>query len=63
MTTTRSTPPQLRARQNVDLTRVQKVIGVCLLLFYLVMIGVTIATLPYVGKDPKPSILGVIGEF
>jgi hypothetical protein len=29
------------------LTKGQKVFGVCLLLFYLAMIAVTIATLPY----------------
>ena len=38
------------------LTKRQKVIGICLLLFYLAMIAVTIATLPYVSDVPAPVV-------
>ena len=42
----------MKRREFIDgldagLTRQQKIFGICLLLFYLAMIGVTIATLPY----------------
>jgi hypothetical protein len=39
-------PPE--AKHTAALTLGQKIIAVCLLLFYLAMIGITIATLPYV---------------
>jgi hypothetical protein len=38
----------MEAKHAAALTQGQKIIGVCLLLFYLAMIGVTVATLPYV---------------
>jgi len=41
-------PRQTQTGGTAGLTKGQKVIGICLLLFYLAMIGVTIATLPYV---------------
>jgi hypothetical protein len=41
-------PQQAQTEGAAGLTKGQKVIGICLLLFYLAMIGVTIATLPYV---------------
>jgi hypothetical protein len=41
-------PRPTEAKHTAALTQGQKIIGVCLLLFYLAMIGITIATLPYV---------------
>jgi hypothetical protein len=41
-------PRHAETKDTVPLTRLQKSIGVCLLLFYLAMIVITIATLPYV---------------
>jgi len=41
-------PSQAETQDTVRLTRVQKAIGACLLLFYVAMIVITIATLPYV---------------
>ena len=38
------------------LTPGQKIIGVCLLLFYLVTIGITIATLPYVAEVESKAV-------
>lgn len=35
----------------ISLNKWQKLAGICLLLFYLAMIAVTIATLPYVVND------------
>jgi len=43
-------------RDTVSLTNWQKVIGVCLLLFYLAMIVITIATLPYVANVAIPHL-------
>ena len=43
-------PRRVKAQDTVSLTNWQKVIGVCLLLFYLAMIVITIATLPYVAN-------------
>ncbi len=40
----RAAPPRQDTQDAASLTTKQKVIGVCLLLFYLAMIGVTIAT-------------------
>jgi hypothetical protein len=40
-------PERAKTQGTVSLTNWQKVIGVCLLLFYLAMIVITIATLPY----------------
>ena len=40
-------PRRAETQGTVTLTRGQKVLGVCLLIFYLAMIGVTIATSPY----------------
>jgi hypothetical protein len=41
-------PRHTHNEDTPGLTKAQKAIGICLLLFYLAMIGVTIATLPYV---------------
>jgi hypothetical protein len=38
------------------LTTAQKVIGLCLLLFYFAMIGVTLATLPYAASVQGQSL-------
>jgi len=38
------------------LTKGQKIIGVCLLLFYLAMIGITIATLPYIANGESRAV-------
>jgi hypothetical protein len=43
-------PRQAETQDTVRLSKAQKVIGVCLLLFYLAMIVITIATLPYVAS-------------
>lgn len=43
-------PREPETPDPVRLTRLQKGIGVCLLLFYLAMIVITIATLPYVAN-------------
>jgi hypothetical protein len=52
MVTIRTEVPQRVETQNPEaLTKWQKVIGVCLLLFYITMIAVTIATLPYVADN------------
>ena len=40
-------PSQPDAQDTAPLTKLQKVAGVCLLVFYLAMIAITIATLPY----------------
>jgi hypothetical protein len=40
-------PRQAETQDRVRLTRSQKMIGACLLFFYLAMIVITIATLPY----------------
>jgi hypothetical protein len=46
-------PPE--TQDTASLTRGQKVIGACLLLFYLAMIAITIATLPFVADVPARS--------
>jgi len=43
-------PRQTEMEGTAGLTKGQKIIGVSLLLFYLAMIGITIATLPYVAE-------------
>jgi hypothetical protein len=43
-------PRQAETQETARLTKSQKAIGVCLLLFYLVMIVITVATLPYVAN-------------
>ena len=43
-------PRRAQTQDTVRLTNWQKVIGLCLLLFYLAMIAITIATLPYVAN-------------
>jgi hypothetical protein len=52
MVTNRTVVP----RRVKTLTNWQKVIGVCLLLFYLAMIVITIATLPYVANVAIPHL-------
>jgi hypothetical protein len=47
-------PRRAKTQDTVSLTNWQKVIGVCLLLFYLAMIVITIATLPYVANVAIP---------
>jgi hypothetical protein len=49
-------PRRVKAQDTVSLTNRQKVIGVCLLLFYLAMIVITIATLPYVANVAIPHL-------
>ena len=43
-------PRQVETEGAAGLSKGQKVVGILLLLFYLAMIGVTIATLPYVAN-------------
>jgi hypothetical protein len=45
-------PRREETQGTESLTKVQKVIGVCLLLFYLAMIGVTIATWKFTVSSP-----------
>ena len=55
-------PRRVETQDTVSLTNWQKVIGVCLLLFYLAMIVITIATLPYVANvanSPSNNIRAV----
>ena len=49
-------PRRAKTQDTVSLTNWQKVIGVCLLLFYLAMIVITIATLPYVANVAIPHL-------
>jgi|tagenome__1003787_1003787.scaffolds.fasta_scaffold20740209_2 hypothetical protein len=49
-------PRQAETKDTLSLTRLQKSIAVCLLLFCLAMIAITIATLPYVA-DVDASVL------
>ena len=57
MVTNRTVVPwRAKPEDTVSLTTWQKVIGVCLLLFYLAMIAVTIATLPYVANVAIPHL-------
>jgi len=57
MVTNRTVVPwRAKPEDTVSLTNWQKVIGVCLLLFYLAMIAVTIATLPYVANVAIPHL-------
>jgi hypothetical protein len=49
-------PRRSKTQDIVSLTNWQKVIGVCLLLFYLAMIVITIATLPYVANIAIPHL-------
>jgi hypothetical protein len=49
-------PRRVKAQDTVSLTNWQKVIGVCLLLFYLAMIVIAIATLPYVANVAIPHL-------
>ena len=49
-------PRRAKTQDTVSLTKWQKVIGVCLLLFYLAMIVITIATLPYVANVAIPHL-------
>jgi len=47
MVATDKVPREVEKQDTVPLTSLQKTAGICLLLFYLAMIVVTIATLPY----------------
>ena len=49
-------PRRAKTQDTVRLTNWQKVIGLCLLLFYLAMIAITIATLPYVANVDIPHL-------
>ena len=49
-------PWRAKTQDTVRLTNWQKVIGLCLLLFYLAMIAITIATLPYVANVDIPHL-------
>ena len=49
-------PRQAETPGTASLTKWQKVISILLLLFYLAMIGITIATSPFVTSIPSRSI-------
>ena len=49
-------PRRSKTQEVVSLTFWQKVIGVCLLLFFVTMIVITIATLPYVANVAIPHL-------
>jgi hypothetical protein len=49
-------PRRAKTQDTVSLTTWQKMIGVCLLLIYLLMIVITIATLPYVANVAIPHL-------
>jgi hypothetical protein len=55
-------PRRVKTQDTVSLTNWQKVIGVCLLLFYLAMIVITIATLPYVANVAIPHLAGAAAQ-
>jgi hypothetical protein len=44
-------PQHLDTPERPSLTKWQTAVGICLLLFYLAMIVITIATLPYAAHD------------
>jgi hypothetical protein len=50
-------PRRAETQDRESLTKQQKVIGVCLLLFYLAMIGVTIATSKFNTANPNTSAI------
>jgi hypothetical protein len=57
MVTNRAVVPwRAQTHDTVSLTNWQKVIEVCLLLFYLAMIIITIATLPYFANVAIPHL-------
>ena len=57
MVTNKTVEPRRSKTQDiVSLNNWQKVIGVCLLVFYLAMIVITIATLPYVANVAIPHL-------
>jgi len=56
MVTNKTVVPPSPNAPEVSLTHWQKVVGVCLLLFYLAMIVITIATLPYVANVAIPHL-------
>ncbi len=56
LTIGKEVPRQAQTQDTGGLTRWQKTMGVCLLLFYLAMIVITIATLPYVANTTSRSI-------
>ena len=49
-------PRLSKTEDTTSLTKRQKVIAICLLLFYLTMIAITIATLPYVANVAIPHL-------
>jgi hypothetical protein len=49
-------PRPTDTKHTTALTHGQKIIGVCLLLFYVAMIGITIATLPYVADVENRAV-------
>jgi hypothetical protein len=54
-------PRQTEMEGTAGLTKGQKIIGVSLLLFYLAMIGITIATLPYVAEIESRAVFEKAG--
>lgn len=52
-----TTPRRAERQDTANLSKQQKVFGVCLLLFYLAMIGVTIATSKF--NIPNPNTLTI----
>lgn len=55
-------PPSDVERPNTELTKREKVIAVLLLLFYLAMIGVTIATSPFVSNIQSQGVFDRAGN-
>ena len=55
-------PRQAKTQGAASLTRSQKVISILLLLFYLAMIGITIATSPFVTSIPNRSAYDRAGD-
>ena len=49
-------PRPTETTHTAALTYGQKIIGLCLLIFYVAMIGITIATLPYVADVENRAI-------
>jgi hypothetical protein len=50
-------PPSTKSEETMGLTRLQKVAGLCVLLFYIAMIVVTIATLKFTVDLPNTSTI------
>jgi hypothetical protein len=42
---------------DASLTKRERTVGIWLLIFYLIMIAITIATLPYLGQEPDQTMI------